>query len=289
MEPPPLDLLVPAVVHGLIVPAGVAAIVLALTLTWKRRRGGGATIGSADGLAAGLGLLAGFVALAGSIQIDWDFLKPDDGWDWLLGLAILATLVGGIAGRPGSVSFGLRWGVRLVVAGLEGWLLARAEKVHPAWALGIALAVLSLWGLLDRLARRRPGITLPALLATIALIAAAVLELAGLLSFAQMAGVLGAVLVGLACLARWMPEASPARGAVPAFAVMVPGLMFTGELNTYSDVPPTSFGLVLAAPLALALIDSPIGSRLAGRWTRALSIAAMVALLALAAALAGIA
>jgi hypothetical protein len=288
---PPLKFLLEAVAYGVLVPAAVAMAVLILARRWGERHGGEAPRGGA-GLAAGAGLLAGFVALAGSRQLGWEFLAPTDSWHWLPLLSVLATGVG-IAERVTSWTPVARGGLRLLVAAATAWLLVRAESavqaVNPGWLAGVGLAVLVSWGLLDPLARRWPGPGLPALLASVALAAGAVLALSGILKFAQMAGVLAAVLAGCAGPARWPPGESPARGAVPGLSVLLPGLLFAGYFNTFSDVPPASFLLVLAAPLGPGVAALLPSSKSAGRWGKALSAGVTLSLLGLAVTLAALA
>src|SRR3954467_15528150 len=92
MTPSP-ELVLRRVGLGVAIPAAVAMAGLLLTRWWAQRHGGLAPRGG-DGLAAGAGLLAGFVALAGSGQLGWEFLKPTDSWHWLPLLSVLATVAG---------------------------------------------------------------------------------------------------------------------------------------------------------------------------------------------------
>jgi hypothetical protein len=288
---PPLKFIVEAVAYGVLVPAAVTVAVLILARRWGKRHAGEAPRGGA-GLASGAGLLAGFVALAGSRQSGWEFLAPADSWHWLPLLSVLATGAGvaeGVTSWPPVA----RGGLRLLVAAATAWLLVRAESavqaVNPWWHAEVGLAVLASWGLLDPLARRWPGPVLPALLASVALAAGVVLTLCGILKFAQIAGVLAAVLAGCAGPARWSPGEPPARGAVPGLSVLLPGLLFAGYFNTFSAVPPASFLLVLAAPLGLGVTASPPYSKSAGRRGRALSAAVTLLPLGLAVTLAALA
>jgi hypothetical protein len=258
MDPSP-QLVLKAVAFGALVPAAVTLAVAAAWL-WRGRRPGDrppeAEGAGGDGvaLAAGVGLTAGWVALAGSGQLGWEFLKPTDSWHWLLPLSLLALAAG--VGERRSPARAVSWPLRLAVAGLTAWLLIRAEAavqpVRPGWYAGLGGAVLALWGLLDAAARRRPGWELPALLTAVAVGAAIVLERADFLFLAQLAGVLAAVLGGCALLAWYRPATGPAQAVVPAVAVSLPGLMFAGYFNHFSEVPAASFLLVTATPLVLA-------------------------------------
>ncbi len=280
MSPPP-EFLLQAVGCGVLVPALVTWVVLWLTHRWGPSDGGG--------LASGLGLLAGFVALAGSGQTGWTFLRLTDSWDWLLPLAVMA-IVAGIVERMAALPVPARWGIRLLVAATTAWLVVRAEDavvaVHPGWYPGLGLAILVLWGSLDRLGRRWAGSDPPILLATVALANAGLLELAGSLKLAQMGGVLASVLGGIACFARRNRDEAPVVGAVPALSVLLPGLLFTGFLNTFSEVPSASFLLVLASPLVLGATAVPPLSRRPNRWPRAIATAATLVAIGLALTLA---
>jgi hypothetical protein len=252
MLPPP-GLILEALAYGVLIPAVVAGLGLFLAL---RRSNETPAIG--DALAVAAGLLAGFVALAASGQLGWEFLTPTDSWHWLLPLALLALAAGAAGSHPAMPRVGRR-ALRLGVAALTGWLLVRAESamqpLHPVWAAGIVIAVLLIWDVLDAVSRRWRGGALPGLLAVVALAAGVLLELAGILKFAQMAGVLAAVLAGCACLGWKYPQALLARGAIPAVAVLLPGLLAAGYWNSFSDVPVASYLLMLATPLTLAATE----------------------------------
>jgi hypothetical protein len=240
------DLILPAVGYGLLLPAAVAVVGLLLA----QRLGGGEPLG------VGAGLAAGFAALAATGQTDWEFLRPKEAWDWLPALGLLAA-VASAAEQFVSRTFVVRWAGRAAVAALAAVVLIRAQSArepHPLdlyWHGALALAVLTLWGVLDLAVRRWPGGTLPALLTLVAFAAAALGEKAGFLTVAQLGGVVAGALAGWAPVAWRRPVPGICRAGVGPFAVLLPGVLFVAAFNSFSDVPAASYLLVLAAPFCL--------------------------------------
>jgi hypothetical protein len=262
---------VQAVGYGLLLPLTVAAVGLLLA----RRLGGGEPLG------LGAGLAAGFVALAATKQTDWEFLQPKEPWDWLpaLGLfAVVAAAVGQLVKWPRLVrSVG-----RTVVAFLAVAFLIRAQSARAPeplgayWAVALGAAVLVLWGVLDLAIRLRPGGTLPALLTLTAFAAAALCEMAGFLSLAQMAGVVAAALLGWALVAWRRPLPGVCRAGVAVLAVLLPAILFVAWFNKTSDLPSASFVLLLAAPLVLATLSLVLLGRASRLGSILLGAAALV-------------
>jgi hypothetical protein len=251
---PSLDFILQALGCGVLVPAAVVAVGLLLALQVRN----GARV------AVAAGLFAGFAALAAAHLLEWAFLKATstDSWDRLPGLALLAVLLTPDGDAPFLT--GARRLARLGVPVLTGWLLVRTESaVEPVslwWAAGIAAAVLAIWAALDPAALRWPGFGLPALLSIIAFGAALVCELSSNLRLAHLTGVLAAVLAGCAAVGSLRPAGPVVRAAVPAVAVLLPGLLFLSWRNNFGGVPPSSYLLLLAAPVLLgaaSLLPSP--------------------------------
>lgn len=239
-----METIVQSLLLGALLPVLLA---LAPLLALRLRPGAGdAAARAAGALALGAGFLAGYTALGGAS------LRPAEPQDWLPTLALLAGTVGPLEGLH-RLPPALGWGLRLGVAALAAMLLLpnwlAAEPAGWRWRLGIGAAVFGLWTALDALAVRRPGNGFAPLLALTAVAGAAVLMCASTAKFAQAAGVLAATLAGTALAVRGEP--SPLRGLVPGVAVLLPGLMAEGAMNTFSDVPFASFALVAAAPLML--------------------------------------
>jgi hypothetical protein len=249
-ELPPWDMLLELLLRGVVAPAGVAVALLwpggklALFDRWARVWGAAALAG---------GFFAGY-ALSG-----WAPLVPRSPWHWLPYAAALAVVVGlRDAGRL-SLTWLPRGGVALAAA----WLLVPGGAASRyAWLAGLALAVLAGWFVLDRLAEKARDFVPPLLLAGVAGAAAFVLLQAGSAKFAQLAGTLAAVLGAFALLLWRRGERAFLRGAVPGIAVLIPGLMLNGWLNTFGGVHWVSFALVGAAPLTLGLTAlRPLGGQ----------------------------
>src|SRR5262245_25093861 len=120
MLPPP-QFVIEALGYGVVVPAAVTAVGLSLARVagWSARGG--------DLAAVSLGLFAGLAALGASRQAGWEFLSPDDAWEWLPALALLAAVVGVIE-RFHAVPGAIGWALRAGVAALTAWLLVRGER-----------------------------------------------------------------------------------------------------------------------------------------------------------------
>ncbi len=261
---PSPELILSAILYGIVVPALVTAVGLLLALRLKH----GAPLAVAAGISAGLFALAATAGLAAWETKDpliWGFLKPDRSWDWLPSLILLALLVGLIE-QIFSLPIVLRWFLRLIVAGLTGWLLYRAELVFASaeqpveswWPLAIEAAVLILWGVLDHSARIHPTALLPGSLTAVLFALAAMMELSGNMGFAQTAGVVGAAALASSAVSLWRLTPKVVGSIVPAVAVILPGFLFVNHFNSNSETPPTipspSFLLLLLAPLPLGMI-----------------------------------
>ncbi len=244
---PSLSEILEAVGYGVLVPAAVAALGLWLAL----RLGGGEPLG------VGAGLAAGFAALAAS-QSDWSFLHPQESWDWLPALALLAVVAATAEQALKQTTFS-RWSLRFVVAALATVALTNSQLKRgplPPYLIGaIPLAVLVLWAVLGLAVSRRPGGLVPALLTAAVFAAAALGEMGGFLTVAQAAGVVGAALAGWAVIAWRRPLPGVCRAGVAVFAVLLPAVVFVAAFNRVSDVPPASYLLVLAAPLCLGALS----------------------------------
>jgi hypothetical protein len=174
---------------------------------------------------------------------------------WIVVAGLLANVVAEMANPLG-------WLLKLVVAGLGGWLLTPAEtqNQHIAYTAGYTALALGIWWVLDDL---EAGGLLP-FTAALATGAAGVLMLyAGSLRYSDIGVIASSALMGIAVLAWWFRSNVGAVAAVSALGV--PGLMLLAQHDTSTQVPAVSFSLMAAAPLALGLMSLPGFARVTGR------------------------
>ncbi len=249
---PPLEFLVEVLIYGGLVPAAVTALLLALAVKARPNleAGGGAALAG--------GVLAGHALLG---VAPW---APNTSWHWLPYLPLIAAAASlGEAVAP-SHRF-LSWGLRIAVAALASWLLVptlpELQETRPYWLAGSAVAVLVLWAVLQPLARKQSGPLIPSLLLLVAMAGAVVIEQGGFGKLAQFGGVLAAALGGCAVVCGWRRDRPWMSGVVPGVALLLTGLVVNGYFYNFGDVPPSSYVLILVAPLGLAVGALPFVRR----------------------------
>jgi hypothetical protein len=249
---PPLDFFIEAVRDGVLVPALVAAGFLAVALLLTGR------LEAAARIAGLLALPAGF--FAGYAALDAGPWRPERTWHWLPYTALFASAAGATDFLPGRW-FMVGWPLRPAVAFLSATLLVPMWPdllpVRTWWLLGLSAAITGLWFALDVLSRRSPGPLFPLQLLVTILTGSVVILQSGNLGFAQLGGVVAAVLGATTLVAIWKRQEPIARGVVPGFAVLIPALLTEAYLNNFGSVPSASFQLVLFAPLLLCLEAFP--------------------------------
>jgi hypothetical protein len=269
-------MLLEAVGYGVVLPAAVAAIIVALF------RG---AIGSLPRTAGALALAAGFCT--GFFTLGLGNAKPTYYWDWLPAASVVLVATSAVDLLPR-----LRWLVRpleiVAVSLAAAWFLIpnfpSLQATRNNWVVGLASAIGILWIGVGTLARRETGPRLPLAFMAVALSAGALLMLSDSARFTQMVGVLAGVLAGTAALAWFRPKPQPFTGMAAGFAVVLAALLIDGYLSTYSDIPLACFVMVLAAPLLLWLRQFRPVAKLAG--LKRILVAELPMLLVLAAALA---
>jgi hypothetical protein len=274
-------------------PALAASLVIALALG---RLGRGRLLPVAAGLAVAAGVLAGNAsrdvfpwrvdherpltfadwrsALEASLEArpvpegeESPVVPPTYYWlPWLAALAVVVELACAVG--PGS---GPAWAARAVVSLLAGRLLtlpvARGELPWASWGLG--MVILLNWGVTAALARRWKDGVVAAVQAACLTAAAVVVLHAHSARLADAALLFGMALLGPAAAAfLWTGDVS---AAAAAGSVALPGLLFMGQQETFSEVPVWGFALAGLAPLTLALALVPALARQEGwrRWALA--------------------
>jgi hypothetical protein len=247
-------------VREVLLPAMImSAVVLAVWLSVVGLRA--ASAGSA------LALVAGF-AVTNAIRDALPFaLDNTYGLHRLLWAAVPALLFGQLAQPPRMPAwFGLV--LRAGGVGLAMWILAPSgeiDSLSAAWLpWAFAGLVLASW-LIAELSTNRSLGSDGAWCFVLTSFATAVLLLhASFARGAEAALMLGAALFGVASVGGWLR--ADVRGAIPAAAVLVPGLLLVGKSETFSEVPLISFVLVALAPVALLPTLAPFLRRFAGMW-----------------------
>jgi hypothetical protein len=271
---PPPELVLDKLLHVMLPALGVAAVVMAAVLLL-----GGAKQGP---LGAALGLAAG-AALASWLQYLWPVPPATSSWNRLPWAALAALWIGRVARLPGlaPASGAL---LRAATAVLIAWLVLPSElRAENDWlAPAFAALVFAHWSLMERVAADAPGGSVPLCLAAVFLGAGAVLIHAHVGRGMDSALALASALAGLAVVA-WLRQAD-AGGAVPATAVMLPGLLLLGQQETDAEIPWYAFLLLALAPLLL--IEALPTSRWQGTRWRLARLALMLLLVMIPIALA---
>jgi hypothetical protein len=126
-----------------------------------------------------------------------------------------------------------------------------ATRVEFDWLMpAFALIVFALWVVLGQLAANPPDGSVPFLLAVAFLAAGIVVIHAGSARIMNAAIVISSAFAGVAAVAWW--RRADASGAIPAAAVMLPGLLLIAQQETFSEIPWYAFVIPAAAPLLLA-------------------------------------
>ena len=239
---PPLellpDVLLFAVLPALIVSAGVA---LAVAYFAGEKHGPfGAALGLAAGAALGFWLRGGLTWMPGSSS--WNLLP----WAALAGLWLARSI------RLADLPVIEGWLVRASLAAGGAWLIIpAATRSEFVWLMPVfALVVLAEWFVLEYLAAQPPGGAVPFALSLSFFAASVILVHAHTARLTEVATVLSSALAGVAAIAWW--RRTDASSVAPAAALLLPGVLLTGQQETFSEVPWQAFALIAGAPLMLA-------------------------------------
>jgi len=243
---------------GIIVPAAVSASTI-----WLSRRFLSAQTSArySASVAFAAAFCVGYLLLP-----SWAGLVPKRHWHWTPYLALAAAAIG-----PNSVSSGRhrvrRWLLYLVTAFVSAWLLVPSwASLQPPRSVCVPLLtgyLFLLAALLEPLLCRLPAAAISAQLIVSA--ACAAVLIAGFVSvtYAQIAGIAAAALIGVWVATLFSSGAASVRGLSLAYSVTVGGWAFIGCIEPQQP----AFGLLLApiAPLSLWFCVCGPLSRLRGR------------------------
>lgn len=242
---------------GVVLPAVIAAAVLVLGFRpWRRKDHyqGGLWSG---GIALALAFFVSFIS-----QNGWEKLHPTSKWDWNVYLALAL----GVIGLPAALLRESTW-----FTWLAGPLLVLAIMLiikpldNPTHALlgipGLCGVSLTLWFLLESLARKRPGASLPISFLIIFTGVAIIAELTGGLTFPIICGALSGVCGAAFVISLLNPRFSFHAGATPLLATMPPMILWLQGWYDTSGAPVACFVLPLLAVPLLWLGELPVITR----------------------------
>ena len=245
-----------------------AALPMAVTagVLWPLRKYGARAAVAFAPLAPALGFAAGWPCL------DWTPRWPEQSWHWLLPLAMGASLCDVIAGGT-IVKHRIRhiglliWPLRTAMALAAAWVLVPDWEPFASgrglWILIVTGCGVSVWAAASvRMAENPRRAPLAVALVAVALAAAAVLFQSGSAKFAELAWMLATVTIAASIASDDRDRCLAAIG--PLWAILLPGLLWSGYFYTFSDVPCSSFLLPLGAAL-VALSGARIGNLFGSR------------------------
>lgn len=264
---PPREMIVEALL-SLILPAFVLAALTLVSISWlggAKQAPAGAALGVV--LAVMLGPTVGHwlhaaLGLAGDgvenhfepwFSSTLTLMPGDSPWNRLPWAALAALCLGRLKydAKPraadawfvrGAASFAIAW-----------WVLPEHTHAIGVWvAPAFASAILLNWILLEYLSRMPTDGSVPLCLLLSFFVASVVLLQAGTARLSESAIVLGSAFAGLAVIASF--RGADTSGAVPAAAVMLPGLLLVGNRETSVEaVPVLAYLLAGLAPLTLVI------------------------------------
>jgi hypothetical protein len=213
---------------------------------------GGAKLAS---MGTALGLGGGFL-LGNWLRGTLTLAPGASSWNRLPWIA-LAALAVGVAVRLPRTPLSVWLLLRASLAAAAAWWVVPAEVwLETPWLPAtFGAVILAEWVLLEFLAAKPPGGSVPWMLAMTAFCAAAILIHAGTARLMDVATVLGAALFGVGAATWW--QQSESGGAVSGAVLVLPGILLMGQQETFSEVPWTAFAFAACAPLTLALTLLP--------------------------------
>jgi hypothetical protein len=207
--------------------------------------------------------LAVFLAMA--LAPTMRSLPPEQFWEWIPYLGLLAAISSGLIHASG-VTTAERWIAIALVTALVAWKIVptwdELADSRPTQVLAVAAAIYLLTILIAPLASKLPGSTFPGWLFCAASAAAMLVLTEVSVTFGRLAALPAGALLGC-WIASWIwPEAAEWRTTSLPYSVLVGGYAFTGFI--YPTDPLWPLLVVPFAPLALWLCSCGRLARLSG-------------------------
>ena len=186
---------------------------------------------------------------------------PATALHWLFYLMLAAGVLA-LFERWWTTRTWIRWPVFAALCGVCLWLelgsmfeFTWSTSQAFLWPPALVLTATIVWGLLDRLATKRPGVSLPWVLWLAAAATSGALVLSRSALQGQLAGTLAGISGAAVALAFWLPRLSMSTGALTVFMTAYAGLLWQGHF--YSELPLSCAVLLLAAPVAAWAGETP--------------------------------
>jgi hypothetical protein len=258
---PPLDEVRDMLLWGVLPALAAAGLVMAALdrLGGPKQAPAAAALGLSAGAVLGLGLRAAaplfsppspsplFAALGGALNLT----NGESTWN-RMSWTVLAALCTERLARALDTYANDGWLLRGATAvGIAWWLIPERDHEALIWlAPSLAAVVFVEWELLARLAVEPPDGSVLLCLALAFMTAGTVLLYASIGRLMEAAVVCASALAGVALVAWW--RRADASGAVPAAAVLLPGLLLMGFRETSVEtIPWSAFAVAALAPLML--------------------------------------
>lgn len=256
----------------------VAIALFFMVIAWWSHRGSAkraepvANAHWASAAAIGLAFIASFLVILNG----WPGLQPKQSWQWLLHIGAASTSAGiAAAFFPTLIA---RSAIALLLALVVAWLFHSPRMIENQipWKFGVGAATLIAWFMLEPLAQRRAGLSIPL----------AMMILFGGASFLiRESRAANLSLAAASCSAAWGAVAivsllnaklRVSRGAMYVVAALWPALFALGEFERRGGVRQISFIVLVLAPLMLWIAELPVFRKLK-HWQMIALRAALVA------------
>ncbi len=276
-------------------PAILTALVMLATRPWRRDGRNDRADRAATGWAAAIAIAGGFaIAFTGIFFTPNGVLTlpkfpPNVGEHWVFFLTLPIVLVALAHTFVRPKWFGISASVVLLL--VTPYLVRRSQQPYIevrlfwGWVIGAAVVMASWWLLMEPLARRVRGASLPLLLATFAGVSGLTIIDAGIQTLGMVTGSIAVTLLIIALAAGWSRATPLPRGGMLAVALLVPAMLLCGYF--FAELKLRDLILLSAAPLAAwagelpRLGPSDSWRRIIVRWVAVLGVLGLTAVSAI--------